>query len=283
MTFLSKTNRWLDQERTHRPLTGFLDDDLFTRAMYTTGIFAIALFVETFPAFIIDTRELDGAPIWLKPQKFNVSMTVHFLTLAVLAQLLPRTIRQGPSLMIAGYLAVGSMVFEQVYISIQAARGRRSHFNYETELEQALYGLMGLGALLLVFVAIVLAVQIWRKGSGVGVGLRTGAVVGLIAGALSTIAYGGYMSMSGSHWIGDHPANGLEVPFFGWSREVGDMRPAHFVTLHMMQTVPFFGWLSDRFGMPSVPIVVGATLIQIALASFLFFQALNGQPFWPAG
>ncbi len=272
---------FLDRQRTHAPAFPGMDDDQVTRAMLAGAFSMIALFVVLTPGWFIDDRVLEGANVWTKPQKFAVSLFVHFMTLAVLAQTLPRNFRTGPSLSITTYLAIGALVLETVYIVIQAARGRRSHFNYDTGLEAALYAAMGVGALLLVLVAIVLGVQIWRR-SEASAGLKTGAAAGLILGGVLTLVMSGYMSSNASRWVGVHPEGGAVVPLFGWSREVGDLRPAHFVSLHMMQTLPLIGWLSDRAGGPSVIIVWVAALLQGAQAVALFVQALSGQPFWPA-
>ncbi len=273
---------FLDARRTHKPALAGFDDDVVTRALLACAFSMVALFVVLIGPWVVDGRLVEGVNPWTKPQKFAVSLALHFLTLAILAQFLARTIRTGPSLLTATYLAMGALVLEAGYIVIQAARGRRSHFNFDTQIESLLYAMMGLGALLLVFVAIVLGIQFWRKGQGVSRGLRTGAVLGLVVGALLTLGLAGYMSsINGSRWIGDHPAGGAIVPFFGWSREVGDLRPAHFVTLHMMQTLPLTGWLVDKLGGPSVTIVWIAALLQSGLALGLFMQALSGQPFWP--
>jgi hypothetical protein len=273
---------FLDARRSHAPSISGFDDDHVTRALLACVFSMIALFVVLIGPWIVDGRLVEGVNPWTKPQKFNISLGLHFLTLAILAQFLARPIRSGPSLSIATYLAVGALMFEAAYIIVQAARGRRSHFNYETQTESLMYAMMGLGALLLVLVAIVLGVQLWRRGARASRGLRTGAVLGLILGGLLTIVLAGYMSSSGSRWVGVHPEGGAVVPFFGWSREVGDMRPAHFVTMHMMQTLPLLGWLSDRIGGPSVIIVWIAAAVQGALAIALFMQALSGLPFWPA-
>ncbi|MBI1392180.1 MAG: hypothetical protein GC152_05490 [Alphaproteobacteria bacterium] len=273
---------WLDRRRAFRPAIPGLDDDHVSRALAATAILMAGLFVVTSPAWVIDSRTIDAASVWTKPQKFNVSGFVHFMTLAWIAQQLPRAVRAGPTLSIFAYLAVGSMLLENVYISIQAARGRRSHFNFETDLEASIYALMGVGALLLVIVAIVLAVQILRKGDRERPGLRLGSIIGLSVGAVATIGFAGYMSTSGSHYVGGATDGGASVPFFGWSREIGDLRPAHFVALHMMQTLPIIGWLTDRVGGPSRLIVLSAGAAQLALAAFLFAQALDGRPFWPA-
>jgi hypothetical protein len=273
--------RFLDAMRTHQPVVPGLDDDHLTRALVAAAFFTVAMFVATTPAFLIDARTIDGESVWLKPQKFNISLAVHFLTLAILAQQAPRRVRAGPTLSLFAYAAIVSMAFEVIYMSIQAARARRSHFNYETALESQLYMAMGLGALFLVIVALVLAVQIWRKGQRESRGLRLGSILGLILGAAATIAFAGYMSASGSHFVGAHPDGGAKAPFFGWSLETGDLRPAHFAALHAMQTLPAIGFAVDRLGGPSRLAVLVAAAAQIGLAAALFFQALQGRPFWP--
>jgi len=274
--------RFLDARRSEAPALPGLDDDHVTRALVAAAFFTVAMFVVTLPASAIDARTIDGDSVWLKPQKFNVSLSVHFLTLAILAQQLPRKVRAGPSLTIFAYAALAASAFEIIYMSIQAARGRRSHFNYETELESQLYLLMGLGALFLVIVAIVLAVQIMRKGDPASPGLKLGSILGLLFGAMATIGFAGYMSASGSHHVGAHPDGGAHVPFFGWSRVAGDLRPAHFVALHAMQTLLLLGFALDRLRIPARAAVVAAALAQLGLAAALFFQALAGKPFWPA-
>lgn len=275
--------RWLDARRTHAPVGPF-DDDPVTRAMLACAFLMIAMFVVLIPPLLIDSRLVEGVNAWTKPQKFNVSLLVHFMTLAILAQTLPREVRAGPTLRIFTYLAVGSLILETVYIVVQAARGRRSHFNFETQIEASFYALMGLGALLLMAIAIVLGIQIWRKGQS-GPGLRIGTVSGLILGGILTIILAGYMSsVNTGRWVGEHPAGGAVVPFFGWSREVGDLRPAHFVAMHMMQTLPLIGWLMDRLragARASGVVIAAAAAVQIAIALFVFFKALAGEPFWP--
>ena len=144
--------RFFDAPRSGAPALPGFDDDHVTRTFIACALFMAALFVTTLPAFFMDARTIDGVNVWLKPLKFNVSLAVHFLTLAILAQQLPRQVRAGPSLSIFASLATGALVLEQIYMMIQSARGRRSHFNFDTDIESLMYALMGVGALLLVAV-----------------------------------------------------------------------------------------------------------------------------------
>jgi len=262
-------------------LTNRLDDDLITRLNLSLALFLMASFVVFIPAMLLDTRVLDNQQIWIKPQKFNISLAVHFLTLAILCQLVPRETRTGPILLIFSYLAAASLVLEYGWVSFQAARGRRSHFNFESEFEALMYAAMGAGAVLLIAVALALAFQIWRKGDRSRPGLWWGSVLGLSLGFVTTMIFATYMSSNGRFVGGPLEGGGAVVPFFGWSREFGDLRPAHFVSLHLMQTLPLAGWLSDRQGWNGKWVVIGLAVLQIALATALFMQARAGQPFWP--
>lgn len=264
------------------PLMPQLDDDYVTRVLLATGLFMLAAFVVFTPAWLLDPRILDGANVWTKPQKFNISLSLHFVTLAILAQLLSREIRTGWPMRIFAYLAVAGLVFEFIYVGVQAGRARRSHYNFETNFEALMYAMMGLGAVLMIAIALVMAIQIYRKGDRSGKGLWLGSILGLSFGFVTTMIFAQYMSMSGRYVGGDLNHIGEIVPFFGWSREFGDLRPAHFVSLHLMQTLPLAGYLADRFKWPAVPVVAGLCIVQLGLATALFVQALSGNPIWPA-
>ena len=263
------------------PLINWLDDDHVTRLYMSLGLFMIASFVVFIPAMILDQRMLDSSPVWIKPQKFNLSLALHFLTLAVLVQLVPRNVRNGWALMIFSYLAAAALIFEYLYVTIQAGRARRSHFNFETQVEALFYAAMGIGAVLLVLVALVLAIQIWRKGDRSRQGVWLGSIVGLSLGFVVTLVFASYMSSTGRYVGAPLEGGGAVIPLFGWSREYGDLRPAHFVSLHMMQTVPLAGWLADRKGWNTKLVVLSIAGVQVALATLLFLQALAGQPIWP--
>ncbi len=263
------------------PLFKWLDDDHVTRLYVSLGLFLIASFIVFVPAMILDERMLDSSPVWIKPQKFNLSLALHALTLAVLVQLVPQNVRNGWALMVFSYLAAGALIFEYLYITIQAGRARRSHFNFETQVEALIYAAMGIGAVLLVLVTLVLAIQIWRKGDRSRQGVWLGSIVGLSLGFVVTLVFASYMSSTGRYVGAPLEGGGAVIPLFGWSREYGDLRPAHFVSLHMMQTVPFAGWLADRKGWNAKLVVLSVAGVQVALAVFLFLQVRAGQPIWP--
>ncbi|MEO0689794.1 MAG: hypothetical protein AAFY51_05770 [Pseudomonadota bacterium] len=258
-----------------------LGGDHMTRLNISLALLMAVSFLVFLPAMLIDPRTLDSAGVWVKPQKFNVSLALHFFTIAVLAQLVPRDVRNGPVLIGFSYLAGFSLLLEYVWVAVQAGQAKRSHFNYDTPFEALMYAAMGVGAFFLMTIAMALAVQIWRKGDRSRYGLWLGSVVGLSLAFVSTLYFAFEMSTNGRYVGSALEGGGATVPFFGWSREYGDLRPAHFVSLHLMQTVPLAGWLADRQRWNAKLVVGGVTVVQLALASALFFQAKAGQPFWP--
>lgn len=265
-------------------MTSFrLDTDHTTRAWVAMAAFMLAMIVVMAPAYVLDPRTLWEVSVWQKPLKFCMALIIHFATLAVLAQGLDRRARAGPLLTPFVWLSVAAGLFEIVYIAIQAARGRHSHFNFDTAFEADMYTAMGAGALLLVLAPFVLGAMLGLRRDGDRSGFRLGAVIGLLIAPLLTIAFAGYMSaVNYSHWVGEASSDAGGVPLFGWSREVGDLRPAHFVATHAMQILPLVGLAADALARPLArPVVVVAAVAVAGLSAALFAQALSGAPVWP--
>lgn len=255
-----------------------VDNDHTGRAFVATGMCFFALLLALAPAAYFDERLLNGVSAWAKPLKFALALGVHFLTLAALAQLLAPKARNGVAMRLGVWAILAAGLFEIVYIAIQAARGRHSHFNYDTQFESIMYIAMGLGALVLVLVPLMMGVRLATQREGTRSGLRLGAVLGLVIGPILTIAFAGYMSMSGSHFVGAEGASDAGgVPVFGWSRDYADLRPAHFAATHLIQALPIIGYLGDRIAPPLAR--AGAILAAAFMAGgaiWLFTLALSG-------
>jgi len=257
--------------------------DRATRAYLAGAALMAALIIAMAPAALIDERTLWEVNVWWKPLKFAASLLVHFATLALLAQLVAPKSRRGAVMTGAAYLVLASAIMEIVYIAIQAARGRHSHFNFDTPFESTMYSVMGAGALLLVLAPFAMGLVLAAQRDSDRSGLKLGAILGLTVGPLFTIAFAGYMAtIAASHWVGASASDAGGVPVFGWSREVGDLRPAHFVATHMMQALPILGFAADRLARPVArPAVIAGTLALAGLSTALFLQALAGQPLLP--
>lgn len=260
-----------------------LEQDDTTRAWIAAACFMVAIMVVLTPATIYDARALDGVGVWAKPLKFAFSIAVHFATLAVLAQLLSPEARTGQRLSRVVQFSITAATFEIGYIVLQAARGRHSHFNFDTPFETGMYALMGVGAIYLAIVPFILGRLIQSEGDDDRSGFRLGAVVGLLLAPVLTLVVAGYMSgVAYDRWVGVPTGEVDGIPFFGWSREVGDFRPSHFVGLHVMQILPLVGLAADRFA-PSIArkAVWAAAAILVVATAELFVQALAGLPVWP--
>jgi hypothetical protein len=250
-----------------------------------TMLFCVAFLPVTWASYLMDERLVNGINVWIKPLKFQLSLAVHFLTLALMFNLLTERARNFRHVRWALYAAAASCVFEIVYITLQSARGRASHFNLETEIESVLYMVMGVGSLLLTLAPIVLGIQIWRNGRpDIGAGLKRGAILGLVLGGIATIVTAGFMSSSfiveTGRWMNGvrNDANG--IPLMGWSGTGGDLRVSHFFALHLMQALPVLGLMADRWAKGRENTVVFAGVaVWLALVTGTFVQALNGNPF----
>lgn len=255
-----------------------LPDDYVSRSLLIAGMFMFAAFFATAPAILFDDRLLNGVIIWWKPLKFWLAVAVHFLSLAMIAQILTHKARQNLALKGAVFAAIVAGLFENIYVTIQAARGRHSHFNFETQIESLMYPLMGIGALLLVFAPLVMGLVMAFNRNGDRSGLKTGAIIGLVIGPVLTVIFGGYMSIYGSHFYGApgvSDAGGL--PIVGWSTIYPDLRPGHFIATHMIQFGPIIGWLADRVVPNLARVVTIIATVAIAGASGVMFAlAVSG-------
>lgn len=238
-----------------------------------------------------DPRLLDGISVWVKPIKFELSLALHFATLAVVVDWLAPADRARPSLRYAFLAASLAASFEVGYIALQAARGRASHFNDGTTLEFILYQVMGVGAVVLVATAFYLGIRILKAPRpGLGSGRQLGAGLGLTLGAFATLVTAGLlasgiipqaMGLPPGHWVGGLRSDAGGLPLFGWSTTGGDLRVPHFFATHLMQTLPVLGWLADRL-MPQQArrLVWSGAILQVTVILGTFVQAVLGVLFW---
>ena len=224
----------------------------------------------------LDQRTLDGVPVWVKPTKFAVSFLVHFATLAIIVALMSPENAEVRIVAGVGWVLATVFVAEMAYLIFQAVQAQHSHFNDTTSFHSMMYSLMGVGAVVLVALPVVIA---WLAKDNIAFGPATQSGIwwGAIISFVLTVIIGGYLGGNGSHFLGDQSNPELVLPFFGWSTEVGDLRPAHFLSLHALQVLPLIGLWADRADHGITTIWV-AGFIYIALTVALFIQALFGQP-----
>ena len=255
------------------------------------GLLMIGVLAAALAGLLIDPRVVTGAPVWLKPAKFAVSIAIYTLTLAWIFSLLPEWPRMRR---IVGWTTAVTLVLEIVIIATQAFRGTTSHFNVGTALDGALFSIMGLAILVQTLSTVAVGVALWRtqlSDRALGWALRLGVtltIVGASTGALMTqptraqldaARAGGRLTVVGAHTVGA-PDGGPGLPGTGWSTSHGDLRVPHFLGLHAMQVLPVVALgLARR----RVSEAVRVRLTMIAAASYaglfgiLLAQALRGQ------
>jgi hypothetical protein len=209
--------------------------------------FSLGLLLCFGAASVLDTRELGGANVWLKPAKFALSFVVLYATLAWVVQRLSAATQASRAMKVTLSAMVLATWTEMAYIAGRAGLGVHSHFAVGTPLEGLLYSLMGVGAVSLVVGIAVIGWLVGRDPAArLGPALRQGVLWGFGLSALLTLITAGYLSSNGGHFVGVPSAGAAVLPGFGWSGEVGDLRPAHFLALHAMQVMPMLGWWWDR-------------------------------------
>ena len=250
--------------------------------LWWSGWAALALSLPLLVLALTTEATLNGVSVWVKPWKFHVSVGLHLLTLAWFAALLPSTPARQRALSRMGALAVVCAVLELAYIVWRASRGEASHFNVGTPVAATLYGLMGLGAVLLTACAGWLGWHIGRSQDFPhGPVLQRGLAVGLVLGCVLGTLAGADLSAQTGHWVGGSLSDAQGLPVLGWSRDGGDLRVAHFFGLHAMQVLPVLAWLAAR-QLPTTAArraVDAAALAWVLLTGLAFAQALRGQPF----
>jgi len=264
---------------------------LDARAIALQGVALMLVFLV--PALVlqpIDPRLLNEISVWVKPAKFALSLALHYATLAWAIGLLAPAWRQGDYMRRSFLLSLCAGFFEIAYISLQAARGRASHFNEATTAEMVLYSVMGVGAVILVVQSFDLGRHILKSPRReLDAGVRLGAGLGLTLGSVATLVTAGIMGSGAvpaalgypeGHWVGGTLSDAGGLPLLGWSTSGGDLRVPHFFSTHIMQMLPLLGWLADRWrpGQARGLVLAGAALL-LAVVIATSVQAVLGQPF----
>ena len=261
------------------------------RLLTGSGLFLLALLIPMAFGLLLDPREIGGAPAWLKPAKFALSLGVYSLTLAWVFTYLtdrPRSRR------IVGRITAVVMLVEVAIIALQAARGTTSHFNVGAPLDAILFSIMGIAIFVQTFASVAVATALWRQrfaDRAFGWALRLGmtmTIVGALTGGLMTrptdaqlaeASASGRIVLAGAHTVGA-PDGGPGLPVTGWSTRHGDLRVAHFVGLHAIQLLPMLTLVAFRGQREQtrVRLTLSAALAYVLVFVALLIQALRGFP-----
>jgi len=254
----------------------------------------LTLAVVSVAGMAVDDRTVLGVSTWLKPFKFAVSFVVYTVTVAWMISLLTRARRLA---WWAGAVVAVFGALEVALIATQSARGRRSHFNNTTPLDERIWTAMGvtIGVFYVATLVIAILLLIQRLGDAPTTwALRLGLVISMVGMALGFLMLmptaqqlaDGSGDIIGAHAVGV-PDGGPGLPVTGWSTEGGDLRIPHFVGLHALQALPLLAFalaaLSNRFPrLGDVRVRLHLVLVAAAgyagLIALVTWQALRAQP-----
>jgi hypothetical protein len=225
-------------------------------------LYAVALFALLLPLALasgLDERTLRGVNVWIKPMKFAVSIGVLAITTAWFIGHLSAERRTGRAIDWIVGLLIASGSFELVYIVVQAALGQGSHYNIGDPLHATLYTAMGIGAVVLTATQPLLAWQLFRHpDTNRPAAHRLAVLLGLVLSFVFGAGAGGLLS-------GLQPPDGGAGTLFGWVLRGGDLRPAHFVGLHVEQALPALAWAATALGIRRASAAVWASTLAYAL------------------
>ena len=247
------------------------------RSLFAVAVANAALAVVFTALMLVDERTVLGRNVWTKPWKFAVSIALFGATMGWLLPSLSLSERRKRWV---GNAIAAAMVVEITLISIQAARGVRSHFNLAPALDGAIAGAMGLTIALN---TVVVAYVFWRTvrhPPALAPAYRLGVQLGLALFLLASVE-GGLMIAHGAHSVGVAP-DSPGLPLLNWKLTGGDLRVAHFVGLHGLQVLPCAGYLAARRGGRHSTVTVWAVAaLYGGLTLVTFVLAVLGLPIWP--
>ena len=253
----------------------------------------VALLAGSVAALPFDKRYILGLNPWIKPIKFELSVSIFLLTMAVLLYELGRDGSFGASRRWLGWGFAVCMVVENTIIALQSARGVRSHMNFSTPLDGALFAAMGifvlLNTLLVAWLLVLWSTTRSELAPATLWGVRLG-IMFLLAGSIEgvrIVTNAGHTVIAGhrntlrdlQHATAQDGGPGL--PFVNWSTLHGDLRVAHFFALHALQILPLMGLAlaSTQLGSRTQVALVWIFAAGYAGAVWwLFTEAMGGVP-----
>jgi hypothetical protein len=267
----------------------------FSRPLTLVGVAMLVTLSVVLVGILVDPRVITGAPAWLKPAKFAISISIYCFTLLWLLTF----VRGRPRLVgLIAWVTAVALLIEMVLIAYAAALGNTSHFNVTTPVSSAVWATMAI-AVVLVWAANLLAIVLLLVQRlpypAFAWALRLGLIVSFVGMGLAFLmtsptpeqiqaaGIDGEMPIAGAHSVGVEDG-GPGLPVTNWSTTGGDLRVAHFFGLHALQALPLFGFLVAIFGpgwlrsSHRVALVWVAGLVYLGLVLLLAWQALRGQP-----
>ena len=255
---------------------------------------------------IADSRMVTGVPVWLKPFKFAISISIYCFTMLFFLSVIDTTkIWKAQLVRVLNWTIMGTFAAEWLAVITQAARGTTSHYNMTTPFDAVMWGIMGIAILILWIANFIIAGLLLRQkfeNKTFAWSLRLGliiTIVGMGLGYLMTsptaqqmplLQAGEAVPSIGAHTVGLEDG-GAGLPLFNWSTEGGDLRIGHFIGMHALQVIPLLGWALSRRRKNNrkskdpqesnqkqdTQLIFTASFSYLAIVLLVTWQALRGQ------
>jgi hypothetical protein len=241
------------------------------------GLFFLILAVCLGLYATINTEKILGINSMIKPMKFALSTWIYAWTMAYLLFYVNNQNR------VKWYsiLATVVMLYENGVITIQALRGKLSHFNQSELVGGILYAIMGVMIVWLTTATLVISLRfIFQKTNTISKPFALSIKIGLLFFVVFSFM-GGYMSVINSHNVGGKIGES-GLTFLNWSTLFGDLRVAHFFGIHSLQVIPLLGFfISTNIKSESkASLIIGlGSVIYLAFICFTMMQAISGVAF----
>jgi hypothetical protein len=214
--------------------------------------------------------QVSGVSAWLKPFKFFISIGIFAFTMALYLTYLDNQKQ------ITNYCwsFIIFLSIELLMITIQAARGRISHYNIETPLDRVIFALMGLSITVILIHTIYITFLFFiQKQFSVSTEMILAIKLSLIMMVIFMLE--GYLMIGISkHTIGAEDVT-KGIPALNWSKNYGDLRVAHFLGMHALQIIPLLTFVLAN----TKKDVYVISVLYFAFVTFTLVQAWQGKPF----
>ena len=275
-----------------RPLGALRCAYAANRSLTLLGVLMLVALAASVLGLIFDPRTIAGAPAWLKPFKFAVSISMYSFTLIWILNFVQGR-RFWVRLVSGASLAI--LFAEMAIVIAQVLRGTTSHFNNATSFDTAMFGAMGAMIMLLWIIQLIATILLIRQplpDRAFAWALRLGLLLTLVgaglgflmtspnAAQMAQLQTGAHVPVIGAHSVGV-PDGGPGLPITGWSTTGGDLRIGHFVGLHALQVLPLLGLLLAQTALGArrrLALVWLGAASYLGLIGLLTWQALRGQP-----
>lgn len=216
----------------------------------------------------VSQRRVLGTNAWRKPLRFCMSITLFVWTMGwYLGYLGPQ-----PAVAVYSWVVVAALAAELLWITGQAARGQRSHFNVSTSFNARLAATMGV---------VIIGMTLWTAYLGVlfcqaplsGLPPAYAWAIRLGIGLFVVFAGEGGLIVARGGPVEGRPAGGPSFRLLGRRLPYGDLRVAHFIGMHALQVLPLVAW----YGELSVRSIAVVSLLYGGLAAAVLVVALQSR------